>query len=166
MRRGGARPLPAEWALLAALAAWGVVPVIVMALHALHVHARLTGADGLIGADGVLGADQLQYLAWARDAGAHGLISDLFTLAPTAHVFLEPLSIVTGVLWRIGLSLQLAYLLWKPVAAVALFAAAFAWARRLADGPAARAPAPSARRWAQANAAANSATAATGFHSR
>jgi len=139
MRRGGARPLPAEWALLAALAAWGVVPVIVMALHALHVHARLTGADGLIGADGVLGADQLQYLAWARDAGAHGLISDLFTLAPTAHVFLEPLSIVTGVLWRIGLSLQLAYLLWKPVAAVALFAAAFAWAHRLADGAGARA---------------------------
>ena len=139
MRRPGARPLPAEWGLLAALVAWAVVPVIVMALHALHAHQRLTGADGLIGADGVLGADQLQYLAWARDAGAHGLISDLFTLAPTGHVFLEPVSLLTGAIWRLGLSLQLAYLLWKPVAALALFAAAFAWARRLADGPAARA---------------------------
>jgi hypothetical protein len=137
-RRPGAGPLAAEWGLLAALVAWAVVPMIVIALHALDAHERFTGADGLIGADGVLGADQLQYLAWARDAGAHGLISDLFTLAPTGHVFLEPVSLVTGAIWRIGLSLQLAYLVWKPIAALALFAAAFAWARRLADGAAAR----------------------------
>ncbi len=139
MRRAGAGLWSAEWILLALLGAWAIVPVVVMALHAAQAGQRFTGADGLIGADGVLGADQLQYLAWARDAGAHGLISNLFSLAPSGRVFLQPLFLVTGELWRIGVSLQLAYLLWKPVAAAALFAAAFAWARRLLDSRGARA---------------------------
>jgi hypothetical protein len=120
----------AELVLLAALLAWALFPLVLLLVHAGQVHARFTGADGLIGADGVLGADQLQYLAWARDAGAHGPASDLFTLAPSGHVYLEPLFTITGGLRRLGLSLQLAYLLWKPVAAVALFVAAVAWARR------------------------------------
>ena len=112
----------AEIVLLVALLAWAVFPIVLLVVHAGQIHARFTGADGLIGADGVLGADQLQYLAWARDAGAHGLASDLFTLAPSGHVYLEPLFTITGALRRLGLSLQLAYLLWKPIAAVALFA--------------------------------------------
>jgi hypothetical protein len=124
----------AEIVLLAALIAWAFFPVVLLVMHAGQIHARYTGADGLIGADGVLGADQLQYLAWARDAGAHGLASDLFTLAPSGHVYLEPLFTITGVLHSLGLSLQLAYLLWKPVAAVAMFLAAVAWARRAFGG--------------------------------
>lgn len=131
----------AEWFLLAGLVMWALVPVIVMTLHAAHAGLRFTGADGLIGAGGVLGADQLQYLAWARDAGAHGLVSNLFSLAPSGRVFLQPLFLVSGELWRIGLSLQLAYLLWKPVAALALFAAACAWARRMLEPAGARAAA-------------------------
>ncbi len=124
----------AEIVLLAALIAWAFFPVVLLVLHAGQIHARYTGADGLIGADGVLGADQLQYLAWARDAGAHGLASDLFTLAPSGHVYLEPLFTITGALHSLGLSLQLAYLLWKPIAAVAMFLAAVAWARRAFAG--------------------------------
>src|SRR5450755_3784317 len=120
-----------EKALLAALAAWGLFPLVLLLVHAGQAHARFTGADGLIGADGVLGADQLQHLAWARDAAAHGLASDLFSLAPSGHVYLEPLFTITGVLSRLGLSLQLAYLLWKPVAAVALFVSTLALARRV-----------------------------------
>ena len=94
-----------EKALLAALAAWGLFPLVLLLVHAGQAHARFTGADGLIGADGVLGADQLQYLAWARDAGAHGLASDLFSLAPSGHVYLEPIFTIVGGLHRIGLSL-------------------------------------------------------------
>jgi hypothetical protein len=120
----------AEIVLLVALLAWAVFPVVLLLVHAGQIHARFTGADGLIGADGVLGADQLQYLAWARDAGAHGLASDLFTLAPSGHVYLEPLFTITGLLARLGISLPLAYLVWKPIAAVALFLATVAWARR------------------------------------
>ena len=128
-----------EKALLAALAAWGLFPLVLLLVHAGQAHARFTGADGLIGADGVLGADQLQYLAWARDAAAHGLASDLFSLAPSGHVYLEPIFTIVGVLHRIGLSLALAYLLFKPVAIVALLLGAVAWARRtFADQLAAR----------------------------
>ena len=117
---------------MAALAGWGLFPLVLFLVHAAALHARFTGADGLIGADGVLGADQLQYLAWARDAGAHGgLTSDLFTLASNGHVYLQPLSAISGWLSRLGVSLPLAYLLWKPVAIVAMFLAAVAWARRM-----------------------------------
>jgi hypothetical protein len=125
------RATAAEFSLLVLLVIWGLFPIALLLAYAAHVHASFTGADGLIGADGVLGADQLQYLAWARDAGAHGLISDLFTLAPNGHVYLQPLSLISGLLWRAGVSLQVAYLLWKPIAAVALFVAALAWARRM-----------------------------------
>ena len=120
----------ADLALLVGLAAWAAFPVVLLLARAAQTHTIFTGADGLIGADGVLGADQLQYLAWARDAGLHGLASDLFTLTPSGHVYLEPLFTITGALWSAGMSLPLAYLLWKPVAVIALFLAAVVWAHR------------------------------------
>jgi hypothetical protein len=137
----GPRASRIEIVLLAALAAWALFPLVLLLIHAGQLHARFTGADGLIGADGVLGADQLQYLAWARDATAHGgLASDLFRLSPSGHVYLEPLFTITGALLSLGLSLPLAYLLWKPVAIVILFLATVAWARRMFGAqPAARA---------------------------
>ncbi len=118
----GPRVSGPELALLVALAAWATFPIVLLLVHASQTHTIFTGADGLIGADGVLGADQLQYLAWARDAGTHLLASDLFTFAPSGHVYLQPLFTITGLLWQIGLSLQLAYLIWKPLAVLALFA--------------------------------------------
>ncbi|MGH2914181.1 MAG: hypothetical protein ACRDMX_04250 [Solirubrobacteraceae bacterium] len=131
MPRTGPRWSGVELALLVALGAWATFPLVLLLARASTLHATFTGADGLIGADGVLGADQLQYLAWIRDAGAHGgLASDLFTLGPSGHVYLEPLFAISGALWRLGASIQLAYLVWKPVAVVALVAAAGAWARR------------------------------------
>jgi hypothetical protein len=117
--------------LLAGLAAWALFPLVLLLVHAGELHARFTGADGLIGADGVLGADQLQYLAWVRDASAHGgLTSDLFSFSQSGHVYLQPMFAVSGALYRLGLSLPLAYLLWKLVGIVALGLAAVAWARR------------------------------------
>ena len=130
MRATGPRASRAEIVLRVALAAWALAPLALLLAHAGSTHTTFTGADGLIGADGVLGADQLQYLAWVRDAGSHGLASDLFSLGPSGHVYLEPLFTISGLLWRAGLSLQLAYLVWRPLAAVALLAAAVVWARR------------------------------------
>jgi len=124
---GGRRagwPELAKWALIAALMLWAIGPIVVFALHALANHERLTGADGIVG------GDQLQYLSWARDAGAHGLASDLFVLSPTGHVYLEPLFAITGLLWRLGLSLTAAYWLWKPVAVIVLFIGVAAWTER------------------------------------
>jgi hypothetical protein len=130
MRVNGPRASRGELVLLAALTAWGLLPIVLLLARAAALDARFTGADGLIGADGVLGADQLQYLAWIRDAGAHGLASDLFSLSPSGHVYLQPLFTISGALLHLGLSLPVAYLVWKPVAILAMFAAAVTWARR------------------------------------
>jgi hypothetical protein len=130
MDHSGPRASAVGVALVVALGAWAAFPLVLLLVHASQTHTTFTGADGLIGADGVLGADQLQYLAWARDAGSHVLASDLFTFAPSGHVYLEPLFMITGLLWKLGLSLPLAYLLWKPVAVLALVGAAMAWGRR------------------------------------
>ena len=116
--------------LVVALGAWAAFPLVLLLVHASQTHTTFTGVDGLIGADGVLGADQLQYLAWARDAGSHVLASDLFSFSPSGHVYLEPLFTITGLLWKLGLSLPLAYLLWKPVAVLVLVLATMAWAQR------------------------------------
>ena len=131
MPHRGPRFSPVEGALLAALAVWALFPLVLLLVHADHLHAQFTGADGLIGADGVLGADQLQYLAWARDASGHGgLASDLFSFSQGGHVYLQPMFAITGGLYRLGVSLPLAYLLWKPVGIIALLLASVAWARR------------------------------------
>lgn len=130
MGNSGPRVSAAGLALLVALSAWAAFPLVLLLVHAGQTHTTFTGADGLIGADGVLGADQLQYLAWARDAGSHLLASDLFTFAPSSHVYLEPLFTITGLLWKLGLSLPLAYLIWRPVAVVVMVLASVAWARR------------------------------------
>ena len=138
MARRGPRASRAELALLAALVAWGFFPVVLLLIHAADTGATYTGADGLIGAHGVLGADQLQYLAWARDASAHGLASNLFALAPSAHVYLEPVFGIIGGLERLGVPLVVGYLAFKALAAVALLAGAALWARRLLPGRGAR----------------------------
>jgi hypothetical protein len=131
MPQRGPRVSPIEVALLAGLTVWALFPLVLLLVDAGQLHARFTGADGLIGADGVLGADQLQYLAWARDASAHGLLaSDLFSFSQGGHVYLQPMFAITGALYRLGLSLPLAYLLWKPVGIAVLGLAAVAWARR------------------------------------
>ena len=120
-----------ELALMAALVAWGLFPVVLLLVHAADTHTRLTGADGLIGADGELGGDQLQCLAWIRDASAHGLAADLFRLSDIRSVYLEPLFTISGGLYRLGVPLSVAYLVFKPVAIVVLGAGAIAWARRM-----------------------------------
>jgi len=140
MPHRGPRVSPVEGALLAALAVWALFPLALLLIHAGRLHAQFTGADGLIGADGVLGADQLQYLAWARDASAHGgLAADLFSFSQGGHVYLQPMFALTAGLYRLGVSLPIAYLVWKPLGIIALLLAAVAWARRFfATEPAAR----------------------------
>jgi len=113
-----------DWGLVALLAAWTFAPL------------ALLLADGrpLTGADGVIGADQLQYLAWIRDAADHGLAANLFDLRESPHDFAHPMFTASGGLVALGASVQLAYLLWKPVALAVALAGALAWARRLLPG--------------------------------
>jgi hypothetical protein len=77
--------------------------------------------------------DQLRYLAWIRDAGLHGLIADPFH-AGASHVYLQPVFLISGLLWRAGLSIQLAYLLWTPVALGVLIWGYAAFTGRFLEG--------------------------------
>jgi hypothetical protein len=119
---------PWELALLALLLAWALAPIVWLLVESLRHDYTLTGADGPIP------GDQLQYLAWVRDAGEHGLAANLFELRPSGHVFLHPLFTPSGLASRIGLPIPLAYWLWKPVAALALGAGALVWVKRLLPG--------------------------------
>jgi hypothetical protein len=74
--------------------------------------------------------DTLQYVAWVRDAAGHGLISDLFTIGPSPHVFLHPMFLLSGVAARAGVDPALAYLAWTPLAALGLVLGFSAYIRR------------------------------------
>ena len=65
-------------------------------------------------------ADQYRYLDWIRDASGHGLISSVGP-AGGAHVYFNPVFLISGLLLHLGIGIQLAYQLWLPVAVVALF---------------------------------------------
>jgi len=93
--------------------------------------ALLTKGRPLSGADGMLAGDQLQYLAWIRDASQHVLIGNRFDLAPGPRSFLHPGFAISGGLHALGLSVPLAYLVWKPVAIAAIFVGCLRYVRRL-----------------------------------
>ena len=93
--------------------------------------ALLTKGRPLSGADGMLASDQLQYLSWVREAAHHVLIGNRYDLAPGTRAFLHPGFVVSGGLNRLGLSVPLAYLIWKPVAIGVLFTGVLRYVRRL-----------------------------------
>jgi hypothetical protein len=111
-----------EAALLAALAVWMLTPLVILAG---------AGGDAFNGTYGIQVDDQFQYLAFVREAGEHGLISNRFDVAPDPRLFLHPLFLASGLLWKAGASVQLALLVWHPVAAAALFAAYAVYVRRM-----------------------------------
>src|SRR2546423_13978460 len=109
----------------------GVLTVLAASSLALLVP-LLTRGRPLSGSDGFFPADQLQYFAWIREAAHHGLIGNLFDLAPQHRVFLHPGYLISGALASVtGISYPLAYLLWKPLAVVVMFWGALLYVRRL-----------------------------------
>ena len=116
-----------EALLLAALGLWSLLPFAIL----------FAGSDPGVfnGSDGIQVADHLQYLAWARDAGADGLFSNRFDLLDDPELFFHPLFFLTGLVWKAGVSLQLSYLLWKPLAVAVLFAGFAVYVRRTVPPP-------------------------------
>jgi hypothetical protein len=111
-----------EAAVLAALAALS------MAVLA----ALFTKGRAITGADGVLAADQLQYFAWIREASESLLIGNKFDFQPDSHVFFHPGFLISGLIHAVtGLSVPVAFQLWKPVTVVLMFAATLVYVRRL-----------------------------------
>lgn len=118
-----------ELALLAALAFWMLTPLVVLVA---------AGGGDFNGTYGIQVDDQFQYMSFVREAGEHVLISNRFDVAPDPHVFLHPMFLASGLLWKLGASIQVAFLAWQPFAAAVLFFASAAYVRRLlGQGPAA-----------------------------
>jgi hypothetical protein len=86
------------------------------------------------GWEGYVVADQGQYLSWIREAGEHGLMANRFDMRPDSHVYLQPALLLSGLAYAAGVSAPVAYLLWKPVAVIALFLGTWAYVRRTLEG--------------------------------
>ena len=86
------------------------------------------------GTDGSYIVDQMQYLAWIRDASHHVLAANLFVLGHTTADYFQPVISISGLITALGVAPWLVLLMWKPVAVVAGFAAARAFARRNLTG--------------------------------
>jgi hypothetical protein len=132
--RAGRGPAPArglalgldlfEALVLVALFALAVAP-----LAGLLV--RVWTQGGLVtGADGHLVADPLQYVNWLRQAGDHVAVENLYDLEPGPRSFVHPGVLISGLFHRAGLGVVAAYMIWKPVAVLALGAGAIALTRR------------------------------------
>jgi hypothetical protein len=113
-----------ELATLVALAGFSLVTLAALA----------TKGRPLSGADGLLAIDQLQYLTWIREASHHVLIGNRFDLAPGSRSALHPGVLISALVHRLGASIPLSYLLWKPVAVGLTFAGTLAYVRRLLPG--------------------------------
>ena len=114
--------------IFALLAIWAFAPLVSLIVYVGQHGGVLTGANG------VDAFDQMAYLAWIRDEGGHLLASNLWVLGPTPHDYVHPMYVVSGLLWRIGLGVQLSYLIWKPVALLVMFFGFAAYVRHLLPG--------------------------------
>lgn len=126
-RRPGSplRPAPGEILVAAVL--------LVAAFAPLAYLLRKAARDGTVfaGAEGLYPGDQYQYMSWIRDSAGHLLASNLADLAPSQHVFLHPMFVVSGLAVKAGLPIGLAYLAWKPVAVAVAYLGPLAYVRRL-----------------------------------
>jgi hypothetical protein len=114
-----------ELLVLAALAAWALVPLVVALVDVWRHGGAISGGESF----GV--ADHYEYMAWIREAGEHVLISNRFDVVGDDPVFLQPMWLLSGLGWRAGLPIQAAFLLWKPVAVGLLFWGYRAYVRRM-----------------------------------
>lgn len=118
-----------DWVVLGALAVLAVAPLATIIFLTLRDGGVITGADGL------LAVDQMQYLNWLRQSGEFGAAANLYDLAPGPRSFVHPGLLISGLAYRLGAGVVLAYQLWKPVAVVALFCGSFFFAGRFLTRP-------------------------------
>ena len=121
-----------EALLLLLFAGWSLVPLAMAVAHLIQHGGVLGGSDGI----GVV--DHFQYLAWIREAGENGLISNRYDLVDESGVYLQPMWLGSGLLWAAGLPIQAGLLIWKPVCVALLFAGSAAYVRRMLEGRGAR----------------------------
>lgn len=110
-----------EGTIFAALAIWSLIP-----------NALLLAWGGVWNGSSALNvADQMQYLSFIRDAGTHVLFANRFDVVHDPHLFFHPFFALSGLVWKLGASIQVSLLIWKPVAVLVLYAGFRAYVRRL-----------------------------------
>lgn len=115
---------PERW-LLVILAGWSLVPLVAVLV-------RVAVRGGVFpGVDGLFVSDIFQYLAFSRDSGDHIFTAPLYDLGPTSRVFLHPMFLISGLMWKLGLDLRIVWPLWKPLAVLVLFFGFWAYIDRL-----------------------------------
>lgn len=128
-------PQTLTWGAVVVLGLYALAPVVYLLAKAAAGHEALSGADSLFA------ADQLQYLAWIRGSGEHVLAGNGFDLRLGGRVYLQPMFLISGLLWRGGVNIALSYLLWLPVAVAVLCIGFRSFIYRFLDSPMARAAA-------------------------
>ncbi len=113
-----------DWVVLAALFLLAVAPLTGLVVRTIVQGGVITGADGY------LVTDPMQYVNWLRQSGEYGAAANLYDLAPGPHSFVHPGLLISGLAYRAGAGVVLAYQLWKPVAVAALFFGSFYFAGR------------------------------------
>ena len=113
-----------DWVVLAVLFLVAVAPLVGLLVRVWTQGGVITGADGF------LVTDPMQYVNWLRQSGESGAAANLYDLAPGPHSFVHPGLLISGLAYRAGAGVVLAYQLWKPVAVVALFCGSFFFAGR------------------------------------
>ena len=113
-----------DWLVLGVLAILAVAPLTALVLRTLRDGGVITGADGF------LVIDPMQYVNWLRQTGEYGAAANLYDLAPGPRSFVHPGLLISGLAYRAGAGIVLAYQVWKPVAVAALFFGSFYFAGR------------------------------------
>ena len=134
-RRTGHHPVPAHGLRLDRFEAGVLVALFALAIAPLTgLLVRVWTKGGVVtGADGFLVADPLQYITWLRQAGQHVAVANLYDLETGPYSFVHPGVVISGLLHRAGLGEVAAYMVWKPVAVLALVAGAVALTRRFLE---------------------------------
>lgn len=91
-----------------------------------------------LGTDGTNAGDQMQYLGWIEQAAHHLAISNPFDVKASPADYFQPGLAISGFLVRVGMQASGAYLIWQPVAVLAMFLTVRGYVRRLLRGKAAR----------------------------
>lgn len=116
--------------MLGALVAWTIAPLVLLFVGLPGVEPASSGGGTFTGSAGLVINDHAQYISWIREAGEHLLFSNRFDVLADPNLFLHPMWALSGMLWKLGASLQLAFGLWKPVGLVILVAGFVAYVRR------------------------------------
>jgi hypothetical protein len=103
------------WIATSAALAWAATSVALLLLHMARYGGILSGSDGPLA-----GSDQFLYMDFIRQSGSHLLIGEQFDLTIGHQVYLEPIYLLGGLLWRCGLSIAAAFWSLKLLAAPVL----------------------------------------------